>query len=213
MPIKPKTRAITAAQKAIQRQRLLDAALTVFYKKGYTAARLDDIASLAGSSKGMLYLYFDNKQAIFLALIEQLALPNLKKLQALFATNLSTEQIFFQLYEHIAHMIVFSPFPKLLKIIIGESQAFPDIVTHYRQNFVEVALTDLSGWLHQSHANGELNVPEPMITAKLMLAPVVFNAIEYGLFYGKDSQADLARIQTLLGLHARLLYQSLKPSA
>lgn len=50
------------------RRRLLDAAATVFARRGYHAARVDDIVKLAKTSHGTFYLYFENKEALFAAL-------------------------------------------------------------------------------------------------------------------------------------------------
>jgi len=46
---------------------IVDAALEVFAGKGFAAAKLDDIARLAGISKATLYLYFETKEEIFRA--------------------------------------------------------------------------------------------------------------------------------------------------
>ncbi|CAB4737977.1 unannotated protein [freshwater metagenome] len=43
-------------------QRLLDAGLKVFAKRGYHAARVDDIVKAAKTSHGTFYLYFTNKE-------------------------------------------------------------------------------------------------------------------------------------------------------
>ncbi|MFI5278774.1 MAG: TetR/AcrR family transcriptional regulator, partial [Ktedonobacterales bacterium] len=58
--------------KQATRQRLLDAAETVFADKGYHGAVVDDIIQASDSSKGGFYFHFPNKEAIFLALIEAL---------------------------------------------------------------------------------------------------------------------------------------------
>ncbi len=58
--------------KEATRQRLLDAAETVFADKGYHGAAVDDIARVSDSSKGGFYFHFPNKEAIFLALIGSL---------------------------------------------------------------------------------------------------------------------------------------------
>jgi AcrR family transcriptional regulator len=58
--------------KQATRQRLLDAAETVFADKGYHGAVVDDIVQASDSSKGGFYFHFPNKEAIFLALIEAL---------------------------------------------------------------------------------------------------------------------------------------------
>lgn len=51
------------------RQRILDAALREFAAKGYHRAILDEIAARAGVSKGAVYWHFENKRALFLAVV------------------------------------------------------------------------------------------------------------------------------------------------
>jgi len=49
-------------------QRLLDAGLRVFARRGYHAARVDDIVRAARTSHGTFYLYFANKEDLLRAL-------------------------------------------------------------------------------------------------------------------------------------------------
>ena len=51
------------------RKRILDMALKEFAEKGYHRATLDEIASRVGASKGSVYWYFENKRALFLAVV------------------------------------------------------------------------------------------------------------------------------------------------
>jgi len=44
---------------------LLETAIKVFARRGYQATTMDEIAERAGVSKGMLYIYFKNKEALF----------------------------------------------------------------------------------------------------------------------------------------------------
>ena len=44
---------------------ILEAALAEFVEKGFAAARLDDVAARAGLSKAAIYLYFEDKMALF----------------------------------------------------------------------------------------------------------------------------------------------------
>jgi AcrR family transcriptional regulator len=53
------------------RRRLLAAAAEVFARRGYDAARLDEIAGVAGFTKGAVYSNFTGKHALLAALIEQ----------------------------------------------------------------------------------------------------------------------------------------------
>ncbi|MBV8560945.1 MAG: TetR/AcrR family transcriptional regulator [Acidimicrobiia bacterium] len=54
-------------------RKLLDAAMTVFEKRGYHAARVDDIVKVARTSHGTFYLYFANKEDLFRALLHDVA--------------------------------------------------------------------------------------------------------------------------------------------
>jgi TetR/AcrR family transcriptional regulator, fatty acid metabolism regulator protein len=49
---------------ADRRQELLDAAVRVFARKGFRAARVDDIAEEAGAAHGLLYHYFRSKDEV-----------------------------------------------------------------------------------------------------------------------------------------------------
>lgn len=60
---------LRARNKADRRDRILDAAATLFREAGYEAARLDDIAERAAVSVGTVYNYFDTKGDILLAAV------------------------------------------------------------------------------------------------------------------------------------------------
>lgn len=53
------------------KRRLLKAALRIFARDGFEAARIDDIAAEAGHTRGAFYAHFDSKEELFLALVEQ----------------------------------------------------------------------------------------------------------------------------------------------
>jgi TetR/AcrR family fatty acid metabolism transcriptional regulator len=55
------------------RERILQGALEVFAAKGYHRALVDDIVRASGTSKGAVYHHFPNKEALFLALVDEFA--------------------------------------------------------------------------------------------------------------------------------------------
>lgn len=59
----------TKEEAARTRQRILDAALDVFYKKGYLATTIDDVASRIRLTKGAVYWHFDSKSDLVLELV------------------------------------------------------------------------------------------------------------------------------------------------
>jgi AcrR family transcriptional regulator len=52
------------------RERIVEAALACFARKGYNKTTMDDIAAESGLSKGSLYWHFESKEALFLAGME-----------------------------------------------------------------------------------------------------------------------------------------------
>jgi AcrR family transcriptional regulator len=60
-------------QGAAARQRLYGIAIRQMAKRGYEATTLRDVAKEAGVSVGLLYRYFPSKQAIIIALYEELS--------------------------------------------------------------------------------------------------------------------------------------------
>jgi AcrR family transcriptional regulator len=68
--------------KTATRDKILGAALHVFAEKGYHRAAVDDIVRASRTSKGAVYHHFPNKEALFLALVDELA--------ARLATSLTT---------------------------------------------------------------------------------------------------------------------------
>ncbi len=55
------------------KDRILDAALDVFSRKGYYGTRMDEIVDESHTSKGSIYFHFPNKERLFLALVDRLA--------------------------------------------------------------------------------------------------------------------------------------------
>jgi AcrR family transcriptional regulator len=50
-----------------RRRQILEAALTVFSQKGFSAANVSDVAARAGVSQGTIYWYFDSKEELLTA--------------------------------------------------------------------------------------------------------------------------------------------------
>lgn len=115
----------TTAKGRRTRERVLEAAATVFSRDGYVEARMSDIAAEAGVSNGALYRYFDNKTQVFEALIG----------------NLHNE--FFELSGHTSHSLKDDP----LRSITEANRAY---IEHYHANrhvmraFIEAASVEES---------------------------------------------------------------------
>src|SRR5262249_9830143 len=68
-PVVPRTAAHIQRLKDERREEILRAALRVFARKGLAASKISDIATAAGLSHGLVYHYFESKEAVFAALL------------------------------------------------------------------------------------------------------------------------------------------------
>jgi TetR/AcrR family fatty acid metabolism transcriptional regulator len=62
-----------------KRRRILDAAVSVFARKGYFASRVSDIAKKAGVADGTIYLYFRGKEDILVRLFDEVMSEHVSK--------------------------------------------------------------------------------------------------------------------------------------
>jgi AcrR family transcriptional regulator len=71
--------ATTQERSRSRRQRVLDAALATFAERGYSDTAIDEVARASETSKGGLYFHFPSKQALFLALLDEMSQALLRR--------------------------------------------------------------------------------------------------------------------------------------
>ena len=86
-------KASATARTLDKRERILRAAVKVFARKGFYAARVSEIAKAAGVADGTIYLYFENKDDVLVSLFDDRITRLIAALEAEIATEgLSFEQ-------------------------------------------------------------------------------------------------------------------------
>lgn len=79
-------------KKARTRAQLIDAAATVFARRGYGAASLDEVAEDAGLTKGAVYSNFRSKEELFEAVIEDRLNEPMKDIAAVIDSSTGTTE-------------------------------------------------------------------------------------------------------------------------
>jgi len=80
-------------RKQAQRERILSAAQTCFMESGFHAASMATIADTAGVSAGLIYRYFENKNAIILAIIDRQLAVLRRRIRELHSTEYLANRI------------------------------------------------------------------------------------------------------------------------
>ncbi len=187
---------------------LLSAALDEFYERGFSAAKMDDIARRAGVSKGALYLYYDSKEALFSALVELVALPNLERIEAAMESAPPGLAALRTMTRMAPVLIQHTNLPRLMKVLVSDAFTFPDVVVAYREKVIDRMLALLTRTLDRAMNEGEIVRCDPSLLARLVVAPVVLSGLWQVVFNTvKETDVDLG---ALFSLHADLLERALK---
>lgn len=151
-------------RKAAIRARILDAALVVFSRAGFSAARMDEIAVEAGVSKPTLYHHFDNKQSLF---TEMLLVPRDTMLLAFEDTGAGdTVGALWRFAWAYADTVLRADYLSLARLVIGEAQRFPDIGRAYQASGPDRVLSGLMEFMAAQAAAGALYVDDAELAAE-----------------------------------------------
>ena len=69
------------------RQRIIHEAAIEFARHGFDVANINTIAEQSGIGKGTIYLYFENKRELFLAMLRSIAQTQLTSIRAALASE------------------------------------------------------------------------------------------------------------------------------
>ena len=189
---------------------ILDAALKVFAQKGFAAARMDDIAKEAGVTKGTIYLYFENKEAVFKSLVRESVGATIATVTAAAQAQQGSARLLLRMVlTRVAQLLVESDRVVLPKIVIGESSNFPWLAEFYRFEIIEKGLQLMMSLIERGIAQGEFRALPAHHVARLCVAPVLLGAIWRVTFANLD--AEPYDYNGLIETHLDVLFRGLAP--
>jgi len=165
-------------RKADRPGEIVQGALAVFAEKGFAAARLDEIAARAGVSKGALYLYFETKEDLFRAVVEQALAPSIQAVGAMIAAHPGPISDLLQAVpERIAGLFDTLPVGGVVKMVIGEAGNFPALARVWHDRLVAEALVAITDAIAAAQARGEVRPGDPRTYALQLIAPLLVGVI------------------------------------
>ena len=189
---------------------ILEAALDLFTERGFNATRLEDVASRAGLSKAAIYLYFKDKTSLLMALVQATAGANIDLAGSMIAQHQGpVAPLLQQLLEFMAGRIDQSRMPDLMKLVIAESRAHPEIGRFYLDNVIGQALPLFQSLIERGIASGEFRPVDPRLTVKCIVGPLVLAALWKSVFV--PIGAEPINIGDLVRHHADFILRALKP--
>ncbi len=165
-------------RKADRPGEIVQAAMNVFAEKGFAAAKLDDIARRAGVSKGALYLYFETKEDIFRAVVDQAIAPNLKTVWTMIATHPGPfPDLLRSLVGQLSLVITTLPVGGVVKMVIGEAGNFPELARVWHDDLVAHALGALTEAIGKAQKRGEVKAGDPRMFALQVVGPLLLGVL------------------------------------
>lgn len=162
-PVLSKAEARTQAQ----RERILSAALSCFVERGFHAASMATIAETAGMSPGLIYRYFDSKDAIILAIIDRQLEIARGRIRELHASN----DLVAGILEHFEEHDVGggdSMSAALFLEMSAESTRNPAIAASLGR-FDAMVRDELADWFGRSKEHGGHGLPKKVATERALM--------------------------------------------
>jgi AcrR family transcriptional regulator len=161
-------------RKEARPEEITAAALDLFVERGFANTRLEDVASRAGISKGTLYLYFENKEELFKAVVREGLVSPLAVMKGVIEQFRGSS---FDLLRILMHgwweKVGATRVSGIPKLIFAEAGNFPELARFYVAEVLEPGHRAISAILKRGIARGEFRALDPVQTAPLVAAPMV----------------------------------------
>ena len=157
-------------------RQLIDAALEVFGEHGLAGARLEDIAKRAGVSKGTIYLYFPNKEALFREMVRQKVIEEIEAAEQRLTDGTATEQLRRFMLGYWTFLR--SPaFATIYRLVHGELHHFPDLAKFYSREVIERGIKLVGEIIRRGTRNGEFRDIDPTVAARMLGSIMLSHAV------------------------------------
>ncbi|MBB3383991.1 TetR/AcrR family transcriptional regulator (plasmid) [Rhizobium sp. WW22] len=162
-----------AEQKARRPVQILDAAFEEFVERGYVATRVEDIASRVGVTKGTVYVYFENKEQLFEAMIRHISGPLENLLSSANELKGTATERLQQNIDLIYDLIIRDrKLRELMRFVIAEGSRFPQIVDRHHDIFIDPLERQMQSLIDEGVKLGEFR-QAPAAFCDAVVAPAI----------------------------------------
>jgi AcrR family transcriptional regulator len=181
-------------------EEILDAALAVFGESGFARAKIDDVARLAGVSKGTVYLYFDSKESLFREMVRAKVVASLAEAEEFaHAFDGSARALLIELIRRMYRRVRRDQMMQLARMVQGELPHFPELARFYFDEVILRARRLVELVLERGVATGEFRPGVSGFAARGLSSLLVHTAQVQCFFQRFDPQA-LTEEQAVEGL-------------
>lgn len=166
-----------------KREQILQGAMQVFLQSGYAGTSMDRVAAEAGVAKQTIYSHFQDKEGLFKALMEQVTLDRFRSVLCLEDFEGDPTVRLRQLAETYLTNVADQNYLSLTRIIIGESERFPELARLWTRTVIQRGRSLLAGYFD---AHPELGITDSEAIAHIFFGSLVSFVLTQEMLYGKE---------------------------
>jgi AcrR family transcriptional regulator len=175
----------TAEQaESAKRRQIMDGARDIFLAQGFDGASMGEIARHAGVSKGTLYVYFDSKEQLFQAIVEEECHTQAEQVFALDSADYDVEAVLLRLGKDFVRFLCIPTRVSPLRTVISIADRMPELGKRFYETGPASGIARVARYLEDQVAAGILVVPDCELAAAQFLdscqsttfKPLLFNS-------------------------------------
>ncbi|MGE3876592.1 MAG: TetR/AcrR family transcriptional regulator [Parvibaculaceae bacterium] len=155
-----------AGQDPRKRQQILAGASKVFHENGFDAASMNDIARVAGVSKGTLYVYFESKERLFLELIAEEKRADLWPIMSLDHEDHDIGTVLGNFGQEFLRLLTRPYYIKAMRTVFSIVERMPDVGADYYSRGPQVCMEKLAAYLAAQSRAGIVEIADPLLAAQ-----------------------------------------------
>jgi AcrR family transcriptional regulator len=179
-----RTAPIVADEDGAKRRQIIEGARRVFLAEGFDAASMGEIARAAGVSKGTLYVYFENKERLFDAIVGEECRAHAEGIFTFDLANRDVDAVLTRLGIAYVQFLCRPGGPSSMqRTVIAIAERMPEVGRHFYETGPAQGIALLASYLSAQVAAGVLAVEDCEIAAaqfmdacqSTLFKPVLFN--------------------------------------
>jgi AcrR family transcriptional regulator len=182
-----------------KRRQIVEGARSIFLARGFDAASMNDIARAAGVSKGTLYVYFDNKEQLFQAIVQEECLFHAETTFNLDPDNHDVEGTLTRVGVAYVEFLCQPEKASALRTVVAIADRMPEIGRIFYETGPAVGIARVANYLRTQTQVGVLAVEDFEIAASQFMEACKATLVLPVLFNFADAPAP-ERIEHVVGI-------------
>ncbi|KAJ36768.1 TetR family transcriptional regulator, partial [Agrobacterium tumefaciens] len=155
-----------AGEDPAKREQILAGAWRVFKRKGFDAASMNDITREAGVSKGTIYVYFSNKEDLFVALVDHHRNEFATSMRHILEGTEEVREGLEQFGKAFANKMICSDMIPAMRSVLGVIDRMPKLAQRFFLSAPNNVRTVLLDFIQHQVEIGHLKVDDPELAAR-----------------------------------------------